>query len=322
MTADQQPNPSRPPGGEAPATPPPSSVPVGQPGTPLPGAVPPWQPPAYQQAPPPPGPHVPPPAAPPFPHQGPLAWPPAPPAKPRNATGVAALLLAVVAACFCWTYYLSPLALVLGAFAIGCGLIGSGRAKRGAATNRQVALGGMWIGAGAAVVAAVLTVVLIVEESRITTVETSAGSDYLAEPGDDVTYTDGLVVHASQVQAGDGLTAVITLTLTNETGGEISLADDAMRVFDEGRRLPPENVRRADGAPGEVADGASVDVSYVVVVDPGLGGLTIDYRPDDDHDWAYWWLSLPGQREFDREPSDGGEGNNDDGEPPGASLDV
>lgn len=328
MTADQQPDPSRPPADEAPATPPPSSLPAGARGTPLPGALPAW--------PPPPARHVPPPGRPPGPPSGSLPgfsgfsgpppayhgvapWPPPPPARRRNATGVAALALGVVAASLCWTVYLSPLSLVLGALAVGCGLVGSGRARRGAADNRPVALGGLWIGAGAAVVGAVLSVVLVVDLARVVRVETEVGSAYLAEPGDDVAYADGLVVHAARVEAGEGREAVVRLTVTNETGGEISLAGDALRAFHDGRELPDGDVHRAADAPERVAAGGSADVEYRVAVRADMDALAVDYRPDDDHDWAYWFMAMPDQRDVDREPRDPGA---EDGDPPGASLDV
>ncbi|SOD64629.1 hypothetical protein SAMN06297387_11881 [Streptomyces zhaozhouensis] len=343
MTADQQPDPSRQNAEEAPRTPPPSSLPPEGRGTPPPGSLPPPPPqgpppsvpvgapagppfpgPPAARAfapPPPPGPQgfappgFPSPGFPPpgFPQPGFAPWPPAPPRKPRNATGAFALALGVGAAALCWTFYLSPVGLLLGLLAVGCGLIGSGRAKRGAATNRRVALGGMWVGAGAAVVAAVLSVLLVVELSQYIEVESRVGSDYLAAPGDDVVYADGLVVRLAPL-GGEGLQGRVTVTLTNESDGDISLADDALRAFTgDGLRL--RDVQRADDGPESVSSGQSVEVVYHVALGTDTGGVAVDYRPADDYDWAFWLLDRSGG--LDRGPADPDE----DG-PPGESLDV
>ncbi|GAA3891458.1 hypothetical protein [Streptomyces sedi] len=347
MTADQQPDPSRPKADEAPRTPPPPSLPAGGRGTPPPGSLPPPPP----QGPPPPVPAAPfagppfpgppvtgafpqqppgppgytqpgfaPPgfAQPGFPQQGFAPWPPAPPRGPRNATGAFALALGVGAAALCWTFYLSPLGLLLGLLAVGCGLVGSGRAKRGAATNRRVALGGMWIGSGAAVVAAVLSVLLVIELSRYVEVESRVGSDYLAVPGDEVVYADGLVVRLAPL-GGDGLRGQVTVTLINESDGDISLTGDALRAFTgEGMRLG--DVHRAGDGPDSVRSGQSVEVVYLVTLGTETGGIAVDYRPDDDYDWAFWHIDRSGG--FDREPTDPDTGPDTEDGPPGESLDV
>ncbi|MDT0269312.1 DUF4190 domain-containing protein [Streptomyces sp. DSM 44915] len=305
MTTDQQPDPSRLSGVEPPATPPPPSLPAGGRGTPLPGSVPAW--PAGAPA---PGPWA--------GYGAPLPWPPPPvPLRQRNGTGVAALVLGVLGASVCWTYFLSPLGLALGALAVAFGLIGSGRAKRGAASNRPVALGGLWTGAGAALVGAVLTTLLLVDVLRVTEVDSAAGSDYLAEPGDEVVFADGLVVTLARPRPGGTAHEVLlTVTVDNRTDGFVTL-DDELRALDDGEMLPRDYVARVPGAAGEVAPGEVAEVEYRVSLDPGMTALAVDYRPADAYAWGYWFVFLPAERESERPPAEP-----DDEGPPGTSLDV
>ena len=69
--------------------------------------------------------------------------------QPRNGLGVTALVLGIIALLFCWTV----IAGVLGLVGLVLGIIGMGRAKRGQATNRGVALAGTILSALALVAA-------------------------------------------------------------------------------------------------------------------------------------------------------------------------
>ena len=77
--------------------------------------------------------------------------------QPRNGLGVTALVLGIIALLFCWTVVAGVLAIV----GLVLGIIGMGRARRGQATNRGVALAGTIISA-LALLAAIAFAVLYV----------------------------------------------------------------------------------------------------------------------------------------------------------------
>jgi hypothetical protein len=73
---------------------------------------------------------------------------------PRNGLGLAALILGIIAILTCWIV----IGGVFGLLAIILGALGAGRARRGRATNRGVAITGIVTGA----VGLLLTVVIVV----------------------------------------------------------------------------------------------------------------------------------------------------------------
>lgn len=79
----------------------------------------------------------------------------APPPRPRNGLGLAALILGIVAVLTC----LFVIGGVFGLLAIVLGVLGAGRARRGRATNRGVAIAGIVTGAVGLVVAIVIVVI-------------------------------------------------------------------------------------------------------------------------------------------------------------------
>ncbi|MDT0341117.1 hypothetical protein [Streptomyces litchfieldiae] len=229
-------------------------------------------------------------------HPGaPGGWPP-PYAGPRNATGTAALVLGVIAATLCWTFVFSVLGLVLGVLAVILGLIGTGRARRGTATNRGVALGGVWTGAGAAAVSAVLTVLFVIWVTDPIVVESEAGSAHLAGAGDEVVFEDGLVVSlaAPERDAADG-TVTITVRIANEGGGEADLDGAEFDAFVNEDRLGEGQLWRGADWPATLASGASAEVDYrVELPTPETAVVSVDFAPGDEYEFAFWDLDLPG----------------------------
>lgn len=73
--------------------------------------------------------------------------------------GVAALVLGILAILFCWT---AVGGIVFGILAIVLGALGAGRARRGQATNRGVAIGGVVTGVLGLIVGVVLAVIFVV----------------------------------------------------------------------------------------------------------------------------------------------------------------
>lgn len=68
--------------------------------------------------------------------------------QPRNGMGVTALVLGIVGLLLSWL----PFVWVTSILAIVFGAIGAKRARRGEATNRTMALWGMWLGIAAVIV--------------------------------------------------------------------------------------------------------------------------------------------------------------------------
>lgn len=67
--------------------------------------------------------------------------------QPRNGMGIAALVLGIVGLLLSWI----PFVWVASILAIVFGAIGAKRAKAGQATNRGMALWGMWLGIAAVI---------------------------------------------------------------------------------------------------------------------------------------------------------------------------
>ncbi|TCK24414.1 DUF4190 domain-containing protein [Pseudonocardia endophytica] len=74
---------------------------------------------------------------------------------PRNGLGLSALILGIIAILTCWLV----IGGLFGLIAIVLGVLGAGRARRGRATNRGVAITGIVTGALGLVVAIVIVVI-------------------------------------------------------------------------------------------------------------------------------------------------------------------
>ncbi|WP_326596265.1 DUF4190 domain-containing protein [Streptomyces sp. NBC_01803] len=286
MAADQPFNPFRPPEESAPAL-----APQPFPG-PGPGSTVPPQPyghPAY-------------------PHAHPSPWPAPSPAPPRDGPGTSALVLGVIAATLCWTFVLSVVTLIIGALAVIFGVIGVRRARRGAATNRAVALGGLWTGVGATVISAVLTVLFFVWVLRPVPVVSAAGADYLAGAGDEVVFDDGLVVVAEEPwENADGGWSV-RMRFANEGDEDVELNGSRLTAAYDGEAVPGNGVVRERPASGALRPGETAMVGYRIEW-PGerVDVLGIDFVPGDDYETAYWELDLPGGQ------ASGDDGSGEDG---------
>jgi len=114
-------------------------------------------------------------APPPPPEAGPPGYG-GPPVRPSNGTGTAALVLGIIG-------LLTALFLfggVLGVLAVVLGLIGINKAKRGEATNRGVAIGGVVTGALAIIVALAVGALLFANRDEISDL-----SECVEDAGDD-----------------------------------------------------------------------------------------------------------------------------------------
>ncbi|MGP4112432.1 hypothetical protein ACTWP5_16170 [Streptomyces sp. 4N509B] len=228
---------------------------------------------------------------------------------PRNELGTAALVVGIIGAVLSCTFVLSPIALVLGVLALGLGIAGLGRTRSGEATNRVAALGGVWTGAGATALGAVLSVVLLVWSSQPIEVESEAGSDVFAEDGDTVFYEDGLVVVVTAPEpSADGAFVTVTAEMTNDGDESVDLQDGELVAHADGDRLDSGEVRRSSPEPGAVAPGETDTVTYTVTVPGGTEELGIDLAPGEDHELSYWVFTVPGPG-----GAGGGDGGGEDG---------
>lgn len=119
----------------------------------------PGQPPAYPQA---PAPYPPPPG--PYPGLGPIGYGPdggygGTQQAPRNGLGIAALVLGI--ASIPLGVFFFPVGILLGILAVIFGVVGMVRAKKGRATNRGVAIGGLVTGLVGAAIGVVFLVVFV-----------------------------------------------------------------------------------------------------------------------------------------------------------------
>ncbi|WP_049565493.1 hypothetical protein [Streptomyces sp. SBT349] len=269
----------------------------------------------------PPGP-VPPPWGP-----GPLAPVQVPvPVVPRNGQGMASLVLAGAAAAFCWTFALSVVGLVLGLLAMLFGIAGLVRAGQGLATNRGVALGGLWTGAGATAVSAVLTVVFFVWTAALTPVVSEAGADYLAAVGEEVTYEDGISVTIEEPSpmAGEGA-ASVTVRVVNGGEDTVGLGSPGIVAAVDGEEIEGRDVLRETDDVGELAPGDSREIRYRVALPEARPAyLSVDFSPGEDHAFAYWDLALEdaGEEGGPSPEEPGGPGGPGEEDTPGGPGDI
>lgn len=82
-----------------------------------------------------------------------------PPQQAKNGLGIAALVLGILSLPLAVFFF--PVGLILGILAIIFGVIGMGRAKKGLATNRGVAIGGLVTGIIGTVIALIFVILTI-----------------------------------------------------------------------------------------------------------------------------------------------------------------
>jgi hypothetical protein len=206
----------------------------------------------------------------------------------------------------CWTFVLSFVAVIVGVLALIFGLIGAGRARRGEATNRGVALGGLWTGAGATAIALVLTVLFVVWTVRLTPVESQAGAAYLAEAGEEVVFADGLVVTVrSPERHSDARVYTVNVRVANDGDSAADVARAGFRATLDGTRVDPEDVWLAGSPPDDLVAGETAVLVYRMELPSPMGDyLSVDFAPGNGYEFGFWDLAMPG----------GGSGNDSGGD--------
>ncbi|WP_028810831.1 DUF4190 domain-containing protein [Streptomyces flavidovirens] len=111
---------------------------------------------------------------------------PTPAAQARNGLGTAALILGIIGALSGLIPFFFWLAGILGVIALIMGLAGRGRAKRGGATNKGVALAGAILGLISLIMSVVGAVILFkaVDDAVKDIDKATSGSSASKEPGD------------------------------------------------------------------------------------------------------------------------------------------
>ncbi|MDB1089670.1 hypothetical protein PJ985_19115 [Streptomyces sp. ACA25] len=225
--------------------------------------------------------------------------------EPRNGLGTASLIVGGLGIWLCWTFVLGPGALLLGLTAVLLGAFALRRVRRGQATNRHAALAGLWTGAGAGVVGAVLSGVLVFLFTWFVDVESAAGSDHLAEEGDQVRYADGLVVVFDLPEPTDGGGAVtVTARVANQGEDDLVLRGGNLTAYADGETITAGSVERDGPEPGRLAVGEEATVSWSVTVPPGTAYLGLDYAPGRAHLPGFWELALSGAPLFAEDIAD------------------
>jgi uncharacterized membrane protein len=94
------------------------------------------------------------------------------PAQPQNGLGTAALILGIVGLAGGWIPIIGWLVGISSILAIIFGALGAKKAKQGLATNRGVALWGMWLGIVALIIGVLFLVLfgILIAASSTTTV--------------------------------------------------------------------------------------------------------------------------------------------------------
>ncbi|HEX5567340.1 MAG TPA: hypothetical protein VFY14_10540 [Streptomyces sp.] len=249
---------------------------------------------------------------------GRAGWGPHPP--PRNGLGLAALITGLVGLAAGLTVVLSPLGFVLGAVAVAVGVAALRRVRAGTATKAGQARAGVWTGAGAVVVSAVLTVVLvhivvgIFQFTEVTSTAGTVGSP--ATAGETVVYADGLTVVAAPDTAGGTVEGkpghermLITFTLTNDGDEAAGLHDDDIDVYVDDSEVPSRDVKRSWTGSRTLEPGAKTTVRVTVEAPGDAEILGIDYAPGLDYDFAFWEFDLSGP---DGPGGPGGSGRSED----------
>ncbi|MFW6691994.1 DUF4190 domain-containing protein [Streptomyces sp. MAR4 CNX-425] len=221
---------------------------------------------------------------------GPYLW--VPPAGPRNGAGTAALVLGIIGAVLAFTLVFSPLAVILGALAIGFGVTAVRRVRRGEARNRASGLWGIWLGGVAAVAGVGMSVLLVVLAADFFA-PVSPETDNAVEAGQTVTYDDGLeVTLVAEPVAEDVLE--VRVRVLNRTGELVTLTSSGVSAYPVGSDDAYLEQEGADALPFTLDDDHVAIGTYHFAVDEELSDVEFEVSPGGPYEYAYWWKDLDG----------------------------
>jgi hypothetical protein len=245
------------------------------------------------------------------------------PQAARNGLGVTALVLGIIGALSGIPMLLFWLAGPLGVLALIFGLIGFGRARKGGATNKGVALTGTILGVIAlilSVVGAVVTLTAVneavdevheqVEKSGGQPQDDSGKSAKNFGPGDTAGYNNGLKVSVSKptpytvdpstLISGhkDGnkpYKVTVKIKNTGKKAFDADLVQVKGRTGADGRKaeeLMDDKVGPLKGFSGSIGAGDAATVDVVFDTEPTAKDLDVEDAPDILLDSVHWKLTL------------------------------
>ncbi|WP_030666703.1 DUF4190 domain-containing protein [Streptomyces rimosus] len=249
--------------------------------------------------------------------QAPMGMPPQQAA--RNGLGIAALVLGIIGTLSGLLPLLFWLAGILGLLALIFGLVGLGRARRGQATNKGVAITGTVFGVLALIAAVVgLVITVAVVDSAVKEVNKSL-QDAKAKPkggggtsvkeakgGDTAVYGTGLNVTVSKpspYKAGEfaaghkngNRSYKVTVRLENKGGKEFSgdLVMVEARAGKDGKTAEKiYDDKIGSGFNGTLPAGRTATADFAFDVPAGAKTLDVEVRPGFDHESTRWQLTL------------------------------
>ncbi|MFJ9414486.1 DUF4190 domain-containing protein [Streptomyces sp. NPDC101227] len=248
-------------------------------------------------------------------HYQPAPQAPAPQTA-RNGLGVAALILGIIGALSGIPMFLFWLAGPLGILSLIFGIVGMGRAKKGQATNKGVAITGTILGALSiilAIVGVIVSVLVVkgaVDEAK-KQIDKETGSSSSIEdlsPGATAKYNNGLQVTVSKTSPYTiNPSTVIThtdgdkaykVTVTIKNTGKAAIKDPAMLIKAEADGKKTEEF--ADDKVGilhhdwetKLDPGESDTAEVVFDAPPAAKELSVEITPDIMLDPANWKLAL------------------------------
>lgn len=245
------------------------------------------------------------------------------PQAARNGLGVTALVLGIIGALSGIPMLLFWLAGPLGVLALIFGLVGFGRARKGGATNKGVALTGTILGLIAlilSVVGAVVTLSAVhaavdevheqVEKSGGQPQDDSGKNAKNYGPGDIASYNNGLKVSVSKPTP---YTVDANTVISGHTDGNksykvtVQLKNTGKKKFDadlvgvharsgaDGRKaeeIMDDKVGPGKGFSGSIAPGASATVDVAFDTPPTAKDLDVEVQPDILLDSVHWKFTL------------------------------
>ncbi|MEV0602987.1 DUF4190 domain-containing protein [Streptomyces sp. NPDC050315] len=254
---------------------------------------------------------------------------PAPQAA-RNGLGIAALVLGVIGALSGLIPLMFWFAGTLGLLALIFGLVGRGRAKRGQATNKGVALAGVLLGVASlilSVVGAVITFTAVkdtVDEINksleTSTAQPKSGDDDAAGTGGGSKGKVGEALHAGDTAEYDTGLSVTVSKATAYTVGEfavghkegqkaykitVQLENKGKEKFDSTLTLVEARAGKdgkaaeqifdgtvGEGFNGKILPGKSASVEFAFDAPAGAKNLDVEVTPGLEHEASQWDLGL------------------------------
>ncbi|POX38250.1 hypothetical protein C3486_23985 [Streptomyces sp. Ru73] len=269
-----------------------------------------------------------------------MQFPPGPPAPmgapapqaARNGLGVAALVLGVIGVLSGLIPLLFWLAGTLGLLALIFGLVGRGRAKRGEATNKGVALAGVLLGIAAMVVAVIGAVITFTAvkgavddinkslesstaepktgskgEDAAGTEDGGSGSETEAlHAGDTAEYDTGLSVTVSKASPyavgqyavghkGSNKAYKVTVQLQNKGDKKF---DSTLTLVEARAGADGKNAEQifdesvGKGFSGKILPGKTATVEFAFDTPAAAKELDVEVTPGLDHEASQWELKL------------------------------